>query len=185
MDFNDHSNLEGSHALLSASQYHWLRYDEDKLIEKVKKYRATVEGERLHLFAKEAILLKQKLGGPNTALKMFVNDAIGFKMSPEVLLYYSPYCYGTTDAIMFNRRQAKLRIHDLKNGTSKASMDQLLVYAGLFFLEYGVKPQEVETELRIYQSGDILGHIPDYDELLHIMDRIVWSDKVVDDFLDR
>ena len=84
MDFNDHSNLEGSHALLSASQYHWLRYDEDKLIEKVKKYRATVEGERLHLFAKEAILLKQKLGGPNTALKMFVNDAIGFKMSPEV-----------------------------------------------------------------------------------------------------
>ena len=33
MNFNKHSNLEGQHAFLGASNYHWLNYDEDKLVE--------------------------------------------------------------------------------------------------------------------------------------------------------
>ena len=32
MNFNKHSNLEGRHAFLGASKYHWVNYDEDKLI---------------------------------------------------------------------------------------------------------------------------------------------------------
>ena len=29
----------------------------------------------------------------------YVNDGVGFKLTPEQILYYSPYCYGTADAI--------------------------------------------------------------------------------------
>ena len=32
MNFNNHSRLEGQHAFLGASNYHWINYDEAKLI---------------------------------------------------------------------------------------------------------------------------------------------------------
>ena len=31
MIFNKHSNLEGQHAFLGASKFHWINYDEDKI----------------------------------------------------------------------------------------------------------------------------------------------------------
>ena len=31
MEFNKHHNLVGSHAILSASNYHWVNYDDEKL----------------------------------------------------------------------------------------------------------------------------------------------------------
>ena len=31
MIFNKHSNLEGQHAFLGASKYHWINYSEDKV----------------------------------------------------------------------------------------------------------------------------------------------------------
>ena len=31
MIFNNHSNLEGQHAFLGASKYHWINYDETKV----------------------------------------------------------------------------------------------------------------------------------------------------------
>ena len=33
MNWNRHSDLMGTHAFLSASKYHWLNYDADKLAE--------------------------------------------------------------------------------------------------------------------------------------------------------
>ena len=33
MNFNNHSNLEGQHAFLGASKYHWINYGEDKVAE--------------------------------------------------------------------------------------------------------------------------------------------------------
>ena len=30
MNFNRHSNIEGKHAFLGASKYHWINYDEEK-----------------------------------------------------------------------------------------------------------------------------------------------------------
>lgn len=185
MNFNDHSNLKDSHALLSPSQYHWIRYSDEKLIERLNTYNAQEEGVAKHAYAEQAIKLGRKQGGPNDALKMHINDAIGFRMTPEVLLYYSQWCYGTADAIGFNTRKSKLRIHDLKTGVTPAHMDQLLVYASLFFLEYGIKPGEVETELRIYQSGEVICHIPEVDEIAPIMDKIVWFDRLIDDTLNR
>lgn len=41
MIFNNHSNLEGQHAFLGASKYHWINYSEDKVAEAYSKFLAT------------------------------------------------------------------------------------------------------------------------------------------------
>ena len=33
MNFNKHLNLDGQHAFLGASKYHWINYDEGKIAE--------------------------------------------------------------------------------------------------------------------------------------------------------
>lgn len=130
MNFNKHSNLEGQHAFLGASKYHWINYSEDKVAEAYSKFLATQKGTVLHAFAAQCISLGQKLPKSQKTLNMYVNDAIGFKMTPEQVLYYSDNCFGTADAILF--RNGLLRIHDLKTGQIPAHMEQLEIYAALF-----------------------------------------------------
>ena len=48
MNFNRHSNLEGQHAFLGASKYHWINYSEDKVAEAYSKFLATQKGTVLH-----------------------------------------------------------------------------------------------------------------------------------------
>lgn len=184
MNFNNHSKLEGTHAFLGASKYHWINYDEEKLVESYSKYQATLKGTILHSFAAECITLGQTLPKSQKTLNMYVNDAIGFKMTPEQILYYSDNCYGTADAISFRKDKRSgrdmLRIHDLKTGTVPAHIEQLEIYAALFCLEYKVRPGEIDTELRIYQSNDILIHNPETDEIAEIMDKIITFDKLIE-----
>jgi hypothetical protein len=104
---------------------------------------------------------------------MFVNDAIGYKMKPEQGLYYSENCYGTADAISFNRNL--LRIHDFKSGVTKADMRQLEIYAALFCLEYDVDPNTIDIELRIYQNNEVWVHNP--DDIEEVMAIIIRADK--------
>ena len=132
MNFNTHSDLEGMHAFLGASKYSWINYDEEKLAESYRNVLAKKKGTELHDFACRAIQLGIKLPKNNNTLNMYVNDAIGYKMVPEQVLYYSPNCFGTADTISFKKKL--LRIHDLKTGVTKASMKQLEIYAALFFL---------------------------------------------------
>lgn len=183
MNFVKHFELEGRHAFLGASKFHWLNYDEDKLIKSYQNNKAKEIGTRIHEFAAEAIELGIKLPKSKKTLNMFVNDAIGFKMTPEVVLYYSDNCFGTADAISCRRERGsekmKLRIHDLKTGAVKAHMEQLLIYAALFCLEYKVKPVEIDIELRIYQSDEVLIHEPGPDEIISIIDKIISSDKTI------
>lgn len=178
MHFNQHLNLEGVHAFLGASKFHWIRYSEDKVAESYKNFLATERGTELHEFAAQCIRLGRKLRGKDT-LSMYVNDAIGYKMTPEQVLYYSDNCFGTTDSISF--RNNFLRIHDLKTGVTKAHMEQLEIYAALFCLEYKVKPSDIEMELRLYQSDDILVHNPSVDEIVPIIDKIISFDKVINE----
>jgi hypothetical protein len=110
---------------------------------------------------------------------MYVNDAIGFRMTPEQPLFYSKNCFGTADAISF--RKNLLRIHDLKTGVTPASMHQLEIYAALFCLEYSVNPKDISIELRIYQSNEIYIHNPDAEDILEIMDKIAKFDKAIED----
>lgn len=178
MNFNKHSELEGQHAFLSASKYHWINYNEDKLIQTYKKYQAVQRGVVLHQFAKECIDLGQKLPKSKKTLNQYVNDAIGFRMTPEQVLYYSENCFGTADAISF--KNDFLRIHDLKTGETPASMHQLEVYAALFCLEYQIKPHDIGMELRIYQSDTVHLYTPDSRDILNITDKIVIFDKRIE-----
>ena len=97
MNFNNHSNLEGQHAFLGASKYHWINYGEDKVAEAYRNFLATQKGTVLHAFAAQCIMLNQKLPKSKQTLNMYVNDAIGFKMTPEQILYYSDNCFGTAE----------------------------------------------------------------------------------------
>lgn len=175
MNFNKHSNLEGLHAFLGASKYHWTNYDEDELVDRYRNFQATERGTRIHEFAAEAIRLGIKLPKNHKTLNMYVNDAIGFRMTPEQPLYFSENCFGTADAISF--KNGLLRIHDLKTGVTKASMRQLEVYSALFCLEYNKKPSQINFELRIYQSDDIQVSHSDKQTIREIMDKIIIFDK--------
>lgn len=175
MKFNQHYNLEGCHAFLGASKYHWINYNETKLEETYKRYLATQRGTRLHEFAKECIELGVKLQRSKKTLNMYVNDAIGYKMTPEQVLYFSDNCFGTADAISF--RNNLLRIHDLKTGEIPAHMEQLEVYAALFCLEYHMQPSKIGMELRIYQNDEVIIHQPTVEDIVPIMDKIITFDK--------
>ena len=175
MHFNSHSHLADRHAFLSASKYHWINYDDEKLSRVFMSSMAALRGTELHAFAHEAIRLGIKLRGSATTLAKYVEDAIGFRMTPEQVLFYSENCFGTADTIAF--RHNKLRIHDLKTGAIPASVKQLEVYAALFCLEYRFKPAEIDIELRIYQSDEVAMFEADPDSITHIMDKIVTFDK--------
>lgn len=199
MIFNQHSDLEGHHAFLSPSKYSWLNYDQDKLEEAYKRQYATQIGTLLHDLAHRCIVNKIRLNKSDRHLVLlnllengipqglintndilstlvpFVNDALGFQMDSEVVLYYSDNAFGTTDAIAFKNNI--LRIHDYKSGITPVHMDQLYVYAALFCLEYGPKPENIKIELRIYQSGEVIYDEPDPEVIRAIMNKIVDSDR--------
>lgn len=175
MHFNLHSALAGRHAFLSASNYHWVNYDLEKLTTVWTNAKAAKRGTELHAFAHEAIRLGIKLPRSTKTLNMYVNDAIGYRMVTEQMLVYSDNCYGTTDTISFVPN--RLRIHDLKTGFNPGSMHQLEIYAALFCLEYNFKPGELEIELRIYQNDDILISTPSVDAIAHIMSKIIVFDQ--------
>lgn len=183
MNFNTHSALEGSHAFLSASKYHWIEYDDDKLDKSFRTAKAAQIGSELHDLA--AQLIKHKLKQPRSTKTFpnYVNDAINYRMRPEQILFYSMNAYGCADAISFKNNL--LRIHDLKTGVLKADMRQLKIYAAFFCLEYGFKPGEIDMELRIYQNDKIEYCTPEEDpDLVHdvarIMDRTITADQRID-----
>lgn len=177
MNFIKHFELEGKHAFLGASKFHWINYNEEKLIYTYQRHLATLKGTTLHDFAAQCIKLGQKLPKSKKTLNMYVNDAVGFKMTPEQPLYYSENCFGTADAISF--RKGILRIHDLKTGVTPAHMSQLLIYAAIFCLEYDVMPSEIQFELRIYQNDEVVVFNPTAEDIVPIMDKIITFDKVL------
>jgi hypothetical protein len=179
MRFREHSSVAGSHALLSPSTYHWVNYDEERLDAKIVTAFAAKRGSDLHDLAQRMITLGVKLPDTSQTLNAYVNDAIGFRMTPEQTLFYSPNCYGTTDAISF--RNNRLRIHDLKTGVTPTKVTQLEVYGALFCLEYGFKPVEIEMEFRIYQNDEVRVYEGDPLMVTNIMDKIIVFDRRIDE----
>lgn len=197
MNWNDHFRLEGKHAFLSASKYQWLNDDDEQFLARIKASYSTTIGTILHDIARTYIKHQFKMnrndkksvqltllekGIPRSVLNMYdfdrmfdnlaayINDAYGFRMDPEVVLYYSDNCFGTADAISFSERDKILRIHDYKSGTNPAHIDQLEVYAALFCHEYKKDPEKITTELAIYQNCEVLTDSPEPEEIRQIMD---------------
>lgn len=181
MNFNNHFKLEGLHAPFSPSQSSWLRYDDEKALEVYANKQAAEMGTRLHAWAKETIDLGIKQPRSKKTIYAYVNDAIGFKMDTEVVLFYSERFFGTADAISF--RNNVLRIHDLKTGKIgkiESHVEQLEIYAALFCLEYRMKPSEIEIELRVYKNDEVVCHIPEPEDILQIMNKIIHLNKLLE-----
>lgn len=183
MIWKDYSNLKNSHAFLSPSKYQWLNYDDEKLLESFRNHKRAALGTKLHAWAATAISLARRQPENAEAINAFINDGIGFGMEPEVLLYYSPRCYGTADAVSFNKNV--LRIHDLKTGAHKvhpAGRNQLLLYAALFCLDYKVDPLDIdETVLRIYQGVEVMEFCPEPQRLLEVTRRVIEADRLLEE----
>ena len=186
MNFNKHINLAGLHAPFPASQSAWIRYDDDKARDVYSRAKAALLGSRLHEWAKETIDLGIKQPKSKKTLYEYVNDAIGFKMATEVVLFYSDRFFGTADAISFRKNPKTgrniLRIHDLKTGVvgkADSHIEQLEVYAALFCLEYKFKPHEIDIELRVYKKDEVVYCEPDPEDIVSIMNKIVHLDKLL------
>lgn len=192
MLFNNHSSLAGKHATLSASKYHWLRYSKEKLQQWFFTQLQSAKGTEMHNFAAMAIKMGQKLPRNGKTLNRYVNDCIGFQMTPEQVLFYSVRCFGTADAIGYRELEMEdgsirreLRIFDLKTGISKASFDQLLIYCGMFMLEYGYLPGDLDfIEFRIYQHDTYEPWNPQIEDLAYVIDRIKTSDKILEEMFE-
>ncbi len=178
MNFVKHSELAGKHAFLSPSNYHWIRYDDEKLATSYLNMLAVEKGTELHAFAESAIKNRITLADLEETLNMYVNDSIKENMTPEQGLWYSDNCFGTADAISFKR--GVLRIHDLKTGATKANMDQLRIYAALFCLEYKKKPSSISIILSIYQNGAVEMEEADPIYIQELMDIIKHCDLIID-----
>lgn len=183
MRYNEHLDLKGKHAFLSPSAYRWINYDPEKIMQLYSGKQAVDRGTRLHAIAAELISEKIKLPRTKTTFNMYVNDAIGFGLVPEQVLYYSNNCFGTADAISELDQvlsTKKLRVHDLKTGVTPAHMEQLLIYVALFCLEYLFKPSELaDITCRLYQSDTIEEYHPTSEDIVPIMDAIISNDKLL------
>lgn len=205
MQWHDHSEIEGLHAFLSPSKKTWISYDFEKLEAAYANSWATTIGTVLHAFAEKRILRKKRItnkskesvedfmyenGIPEKLIDIeqyfenlaaFVNDAIGFRMRPEQGLKISDDCFGHADAISYDERKKILRISDYKSGKTEPSMDQLLIYAALFFVEYskelGIRLSDLKVELRIYYQGQIIYYEPEEDVMAHMVDVVLCKNR--------
>ncbi len=196
MYFNDHHEFEGKHAFLGASQYHWMDWNDEILKQRWINSFAQDIGTIIHELASTCIKKKIKLNESDVNLVIitllkngipmnvfnphrilanlmnFVNDCIDENMLSEVILFYSELAFGTTDAIKFDEIKKILKIKDYKNGRVPAKMNQLLIYAALFCLEYDKNPNDFTTELSIYQNEDVVTYFPSANEIQAYMDKI-------------
>lgn len=193
MRFNRHFEQQGRHAFFSASKGHWIRYNPEKVRLTIQSHRQSVRGSRLHELAKEAILLGVKLAGNRSTISQYVNDAIGFRMSPEVVLYVTEASFGTADAIGFREEVINedgevmwvLRIADLKTGTTRTSFDQLKIYAAYFCLEYKKDPYQMGIIIRIYQNNEFKEEIVDPAEVKDIMEQTIAVNAIYDAVMEE
>jgi hypothetical protein len=183
MNFRDHSDLQGRHAFLSPSNYHWINYDDEKLELRFTAAQAARRGTDLHAFAHKAIQLGIPMPKSRKTLYLYVNDGIKYKMKVEQTLYYSENCFGTPDTIAFENQF--LRVHDLKTGISATSEIQLEVYTGQFCLEYGHSPFDIRMENRIYQRDEIRVFIPSPERIAYIMEKIINHDRQIELLKER
>lgn len=140
--------------------------------------RASLEGVEQHRYA--AICIEEGIvqDDETTTVGLYINQCIQYKMSAEVVLFYSPNAFGTVDAIAYRHR--RLRISDLKTGVTRTSEHQLEVYAALFCLEYEIDPFSMRgIELRIYQDSGVREYIGDPYYIKGIMDKIEKFDGIL------
>lgn len=210
MKWNNHKDYEGRHAFMGGSNYHWLNYDNEAFENRYYSQYSQSIGTALHQLAHDCIVSNIKLNkhdihliemamfkayiprdayDPNyllTNLIPFVNDAIGFHMSSEILLFVNEFCFGTVDAIAYNDFEKTLRVHDYKSGMIPAKIEQCYIYMAMFCIEYKIDPRKLKLlEARIYQNCECLIDNPSSDIILDIMNRIEKNTGLIQLYLTR
>lgn len=181
MHLNRNSDLKDRHARLSASNYSWVNYDEEQMVNSFFTWEAAARGTRRHALAHDLIREREKLPDVPKTLNMYVNDCIGWQMTPEQPLRPFPNsdnAFGTADALSF--RENVLRISDYKSGVTPCKITQLEVYAAYFCLEYQMKPFELDAiELRIYQNDEIAEYKGDPVAIMLIINKAVAFNNLI------
>lgn len=210
MYWNDHKKLEGTHAFLGASTYSWINWTDTLFEQRFKSQYSTTIGTAIHELASKCIKSRIKLnpgdvnlikvtlsnvGVPKsvynaedilTNLIPFVNDSIGYHMQSEIVLYYSMFCYGTTDAIGYDEKNKILRVHDYKSGANPAKIEQLHIYTALFCLEYHIQPKSLRgIENRIYQNFEVLEDFPTAETIEKYMELIKSRSEMAQKLYER
>lgn len=151
-----------------------------KLVKSDKKY---IRLSLLEASIPESVITRLPDDDIFETLMMYVNDCIGYRMIPEQKVEYSELFFGTCDAVRFEEREKLLRISDFKSGTSPAKMEQLICYDALYRLQHcqelRIRPEEIRSELRIYQCGEIRLCTPEPDEIISVMEFIKAKDNLI------
>lgn len=169
MIFHNHSELKGTHAMFSASQYAWLRYSLDDMIEKYQSSFRKIIGTELHEFAATQIQLFHKFTSVKSIKENFetfiykkyydekyetINDfgkkiLVHFGYLPnEVLETLKAYI---NDAVRYRMETEKTLCHsELFYGTADAILfrDNFL---RIHDLKTGATPAKME-QLKIYAA---------------------------------
>lgn len=201
MSWNGYSSQNEQHAFLSPSKVSWIRYSEEELYSAYIRSFSPAIGTALHELAHDLIvkcvtlskadrkmvlfhLLENDI--PRVAIDMnalypnfmaYVNDSLMYGLTPEVKLQYSDVCFGHADAVGFENNL--LRIFDLKTGTTPAHMEQLMIYAALFCLQNKIKPATIQTELRLYQGGNVQVVSPDWKDIYEFTQIIIKNSNYI------
>ena len=187
MIWNNHKELEGKHAFMGASNYHWTNYDDITFEARYYNQFSQVIGTAIHELAHDCIVSRTKLNKHDIHLielklyKAFVpKDAYDANLILENLIPF------VNDAIGYYERDKILRIHDYKNGVTQADIRQLYIYAALFCLEYHVNPLTLnKIECRIYQNLEVLIDNPTGEVIQFYMDKIQNRTELIKTFLER
>lgn len=175
MRFLPHPELEGRHAFLAPSKPHWVNYSEEKIERMYTSSQAAARGDRRHQLARDLIRERERLPDEEKTLNMYVNDAIGYRMTPEVPLVATQFAFGTADTIAF--RELCLRISDLKTGSHPVKITQLEIYAAYFCIEYEFRPWDIQMILSIYQNNSVQIYEADPDVIFHHMEKAIFFSK--------
>ena len=166
--------------MLSPSKGYWCEYTDEQLLHFLEVAEAAQRGTEDHAFACLCVKRKQRLPKSKNTLTLYVNDAIGFRLDPEICVHYSDNCSGWSDSIGFDETEKILRVFDLKTGQIPADWRQLRIYSALYCLEYKKKPEDIQIELRIYQNGEFRQEFPDPKDIRTIMNRIIHADRLIE-----
>ena len=150
--FKSHDNLKGKHSLFSPSQSAWLRYDDDKITERVRNQYRTTLGTEIHDFAASQIDLCHRY----TSSRELIKDIETY--------IYCKYMYLSEDLVVGD--YAKKLISNLK------TLPKEVFDAVKFYINDGVG-YKMNIEQPLYYSDHIFGHadtISFRNNVLHIHD---------------
>jgi hypothetical protein len=95
MRWNRHLNLQGEHAFLSPSTYHWINYNHARLLQRWTAAQAGAYGNMQHEYAQQEIKAKRESGLIGT-VGQYINDAIRYRMETEQVRHCSVSSMATT-----------------------------------------------------------------------------------------